>query len=130
MAHSGSTMHLQSWIFGLLSSASLVISAATPAPTAFNALNLLSVTFGGADYTDYARSKFQAALSTNRSMTTWSITASTSFFNSDPNPTINKVAVAVWRVSAKAGTNGQLAWSTFKSGAGESNSVLTLNEVN
>lgn len=86
-------------------------------PTAPNVLEITSVTWGGADFTEYTRSKFAAALSAKPSMTSWQYKATLTFFGRDSNPTFNKVGVAVCRRSVKAG-NGKFARSDFNSSAG------------
>ena len=77
-------------------------------------LDIVSVTFGPADCTDYTRRKFNDAWAQDPGIKIWSFQGGLAFFPSDPMPTFIKATVTVYRNTIPH-PDGSVSWSNFKS---------------
>ena len=76
-------------------------------------LDILSVTFGGKDFTNFVRANYAAFLSQNPEATTFTFPVTNTYFNGDPNQNVFKCGVAIWR-NTIVSDDGEVVWSDFK----------------
>lgn len=76
-------------------------------------LEITSVTWGTGDFTALARVKYAQYQSENPTSKSFPITASNTWFQNDPDPTIWKACVVVWRNTIPL-PDGEIVWSDFK----------------
>lgn len=76
-------------------------------------LEITSVAYGSQDFTAFTRAQFTQYLSQNPDGRSWSFTSGIGFFQTDPNPNVNKATVVVWRNTIPT-PDSEVVWSNFK----------------
>ena len=90
-----------------------------------NVVEITSATYGSKDFTAFVRTQFDEYYTAHPKARTWTLSATNKTFG-DPNPTVYKACVVVWRYTIKI-ANGATGWSNFKSQGVSENQAITVS---